>query len=249
MNRYAWVIAAALILSLTGVACGQVMTTSNQTMDNQTMDNQTQMSNQTMGNQTMANQTMGNQTQMGENVTPSINVTSPVMVTGNATFGNLTIDNVTSDGPGWVVIHNNLFGTLGGIVGVAHVESGMNSNVTVPIDTSAATDQLIADLHKDLGQRGAFDGMRIDVLQMADGQPVTANFSATGQGFMLKNLTQLAANQTMNQTQNMTGNQTLNQTQNMTGNLTMNQTQNMTGNQTMGNQTMNQAEMAWEQMY
>lgn len=132
---------------------------------------------------------------MGGNVTPSINVTNQT-IQGNATIANVTIDKVVSDGPGWIVVHNSLFGALGGAVGFAPVQSGTNSNVTVVIDTLAATDQLKAELHKDLGQPGVFEYPAVDVPQMIDGKPVSANFSVTAENFTVKNLTQLASNQT-----------------------------------------------------
>jgi hypothetical protein len=177
MNGLKWVFAFVLIISLAGAAYAQVDIPNGQAMDNQT--------------------------EMEENVTPSINVTDQTVV-GNETIGNITIDEVVSDGPGWVGIHNSLFGTLGGVVGFAPVESGTNQNVTVTIDTMAATDSLIAELHQDLGQQGVFEYPAIDVPQMINGEPVSANFSATAEDFMLKNLTDLADEQTMD-----TGNQTM----------------------------------------
>jgi len=93
---------------------------------------------------------------MEENVTPTINVTMAQTIEGNETIANVTIDEVVSNGPGWIVVHNNLFGALGGAVGFSPVDPGTNSNVTVTIDVLAATDRLTAELHKDLGQQGAF---------------------------------------------------------------------------------------------
>lgn len=178
MNKFKWVIAAILVVSLVGAAWGQIMPPGNQTAGNQTPTGE---------NVTPT---------MGANVTPSINVTMNKTITGNATIGNLTIDEVVSSGPGWIVIHNDLFGTLGGVVGFAPVNSGTNSNVTITIDTLAATDRLIAELHKDAGQQGVFEYPAVDAPQMVNGKPVMTNISVTAEGFTLKNLTQLAGNQT-----------------------------------------------------
>ena len=62
------------------------------------------------------------------------------MVEGDAVVGNVTVDEVVSNGTGWIVIHNNLFGHPGGVIGYTPVESGTNRNVTVTIHTFVATD-------------------------------------------------------------------------------------------------------------
>lgn len=189
MNAFRWVVAVVLVISLTGAAWGQIMPPDNQTPA--TAENVTPT--------------------MERNVTPSINVTVNQTIEGNATIANVTIDEVVSDGPGWIVVHNNLFGALGGAVGFSPVDSGTNSNVTVTIDILAATDRLTAELHKDLGREGVFEYPAVDIPQMVDGQPVTANFSVTAENFTVKNLTELAVNQTrlLDQIQNRTRDPTL----------------------------------------
>ncbi|MDV2481881.1 hypothetical protein F8E02_07635 [Methanoculleus sp. Wushi-C6] len=197
MSKLKWIVAVVLIISLAGVAWGQVMPTGNEIPAGENVTPATE-GNVTPGME--ENVTPG----MEENVTPSINVTSNQTVEGNETIANVTIDEVVSDGPGWIVIHNSLFGTLGGVIGFSPVESGTNSNVTVTIDTLAATDQLIAELHKDLGQEGVFEYPAIDLPQMVDGEPVSANFTITADNFTVKNLTELAGNMTGNVTGNVT---------------------------------------------
>lgn len=191
MSQLKWIIAVVLIVSLAGVAWGQIVPTADQTTP-ATEANVTPTMGENVTPAAGANVTPT----MGGNVTPSINVTSNQTVEGNETLANVTIDAVVSDGPGWVVVHNSLFGTLGGAIGFAPVESGMNSNITVVIDTLAATDQLVAELHKDLGRQGVFEYPAVDLPQMVDGKPVSANFSITADNFTVKNLTELAGNQT-----------------------------------------------------
>lgn len=193
MNGFRWAIAVLLVASLVGLAWGQVMP-----MDNQTPAGE---------NVTPS---------VDENVTPTINVTMNQTLEGNATVANVTIDEVVSDGPGWLVIHNNLFGHLGGVIGFSQVDPGTNSNVTVTIDTHVAIDRLSAELHKDLGQEGVFEYPVIDGPQMADGQPVTANISVTAENFTVNNLTELAGNQTRLQDQNRTPDLIRNQTRDPT---------------------------------
>lgn len=125
-------------------------------------------------------------------ITPSITVMDQT-ATGDNILANVTIADVVSDGPGWVVIHNNLLGHPGGVVGYTHVDSGNNSNVSVTIHSFVATDNLFAVLHYDRGEAGVFEYPAIDTEQMADGQMVFGPFNAsTSWGEMLINLTQRA---------------------------------------------------------
>jgi hypothetical protein len=139
----------------------------------------------------IADQQMENETDME----PSITV-SDQTIEGNETIGNVTIERVVIDGPGWVAIHNSLFGEPGGIVGFAQIEEGENTNVTVVIDTEVATDQLIVELHRDLGEEGVFEWPPTDVPVMVDGEILMETFDVTAEDFELKNLTALAENAT-----------------------------------------------------
>jgi len=80
------------------------------------------------------------QTDAGTNETTNASITvTDQMVEGDAVVGNVTVDEVVSNGTGWIVIHNNLFGHPGGVIGYTPVESGTNRNVTVTIHTFVAT--------------------------------------------------------------------------------------------------------------
>lgn len=74
-----------------------------------------------------------------------------------ASEGTIVVDEVTSAGPGWLVIHASADGKPGAILGFSPVGEGANEDVVVKIDESAATDQLFAMLHVDAGQVGTFE--------------------------------------------------------------------------------------------
>jgi len=71
--------------------------------------------------------------------------------------GMVTIATVTSDGPGWLVIHAQANDKPGPILGKAALSSGENSDVMVEIDPSTATETLYAMLHTDAGEVGIFE--------------------------------------------------------------------------------------------
>jgi plastocyanin len=71
--------------------------------------------------------------------------------------GKVTIQEVVSAGPGWLVIHAQADGKPGPVVGYSPVTAGANSNVAVDLDLSAATATLYAMLHKDDGQVGDWE--------------------------------------------------------------------------------------------
>jgi hypothetical protein len=137
-----------------------------------------------MNETTGANETTG--------IAPSVTIMDQTAA-GNNMIANVTVTEAVSDGPGWVVIHNNLFGHPGGVVGYTHVDSGISSNVSVTIHSFVATDSLFAVLHYDRGEAGVFEYPAIDTEQMADRQIVIKPFSvSTNWNAMLMNLTQMA---------------------------------------------------------
>lgn len=115
------------------------------------------------------------------------------VITGDGIVGNVTVDEVVSNGPGWIVIHNNLFGHPGGVIGYSPVESGVNTNVPVTVHTFVATDTLFAVLHHDAGEAGVFEYPIPDVEQKVGGEIVIVPFNATAENATLMNLTALAS--------------------------------------------------------
>jgi len=131
-------------------------------------------------------------------ITPSLTVADQTAV-GDSMVANVTVAEAISDGPGWVVIHNNLFGHPGGAVGYTHVDSGNNSNIVVTIHAFVATDNLFAVLHYDRGEIGVFEYPTIDTEQMAEGEIMIKPFTvSTSWDAPLMNLTQMAEDASKN---------------------------------------------------
>ena len=130
--------------------------------------------------------------QVEADVNASVTVKDQV-ITGDGIVGNVTVDEVVSDGPGWIVIHNNLFGHPGGVIGYAPVEPGVNTNVSVTVHTFVATDTLFAVLHHDAGKEGVFEYPVPDVEQKVNDEIVIVPFNATAENATLMNLTALSS--------------------------------------------------------
>lgn len=69
----------------------------------------------------------------------------------------VTVSEVISDGPGWLVIHAQADGKPGLILGYSQVEDGVNEGITVVINKAEATETLYAMLHIDAGQIGVWE--------------------------------------------------------------------------------------------
>jgi predicted lipoprotein with Yx(FWY)xxD motif len=109
-------------------------------------------------------------------VTNAVTVSDQELGEGNT----VTIDTVTADVDGWLVIHAQADGKPGPILGHAPVKAGDNSSVVVEIDPTGATETLYAMLHVDAGTPGEYefpgdDGPATD----ADGNVVTPPFTLT----------------------------------------------------------------------
>ncbi len=122
-------------------------------------------------------------------ITPSVTVadqaageaaiTPSVTVADQGLLGdNVTIAEVVSDGPGWLVVYAQADGKPGPILGYSPAALGANSNVAVQLDLTAATTTLYAMLHTDAGEVGIWefpDGPDTPVKQGE--APVMAPFS------------------------------------------------------------------------
>jgi predicted lipoprotein with Yx(FWY)xxD motif len=71
--------------------------------------------------------------------------------------GTVTVAEIVSASPGWIVIHAQADGSPGPILGATQVSVGVNSDVVVEIDTSGSTQTLYAMLHVDAGNLGEFE--------------------------------------------------------------------------------------------
>jgi len=94
--------------------------------------------------------------------------------------GIVTVSEVVSDGPGWIVIHIQADDAPGTVIGFSPVEEGSNSDVEVEIDTALATPILYAMLHTDAGTVGTYEFPGADGPAMVEGQMVNPSFSVTG---------------------------------------------------------------------
>jgi hypothetical protein len=108
-------------------------------------------------------------------MTPSVTV-SDQSIEG----GTVTVDNVVSDGPGWIVIHADEDGSPGAVIGHSAVADGENMDVEVEIDTMQATETLYAMLHTDAGTEGTYEFPDDDMPAQVDGEVVVAAFTVTG---------------------------------------------------------------------
>jgi predicted lipoprotein with Yx(FWY)xxD motif len=127
----------------------------------------------------------------GQMVSPSFNISRAAgtsqtpMVTvhdQDASSGKVIVDDVVSNGPGWVDIHiSNPDGSMGQEIGYTAVHDGDNRNVTITIDAKKATATMQAMLHIDAGTPGLFD-TGADKTVMLNGQMVGSTFkNTTGQ--------------------------------------------------------------------
>jgi len=71
--------------------------------------------------------------------------------------GQVTVEKVISDGPGWIVVHAQADGKPGPILGYTQVNDGENLGVVVEIDATRATQTLYAMLHTDAGTAGTWE--------------------------------------------------------------------------------------------
>ena len=104
--------------------------------------------------------------------TPAVTVSDQDIVDGT-----VTVAEVDSDGPGWIVIHAQANGKPGPILGFAPVADGVNRDVVVKIDAANATETLYAMLHTDAGKAGTFEFPNgPDTPVKVDGKIVTPPF-------------------------------------------------------------------------
>ncbi len=94
----------------------------------------------------------------------------------------MTVQQVVSNGPGWIVIHADNNGQPGTILGQAPVQDGVNNNIQVQIDQAQSTPTLWAMLHTDAGTVGTFEFPGPDAPVKVNGQIVQQSFQVTNAG-------------------------------------------------------------------
>jgi predicted lipoprotein with Yx(FWY)xxD motif len=115
--------------------------------------------------------------------TPIIPVTGgnpSVTVDDQATDGtSVLVADAFSQGPGWMVIHSQVNGTVGPAIGETHLNPGDNKNILVKIDPAQATSVMYAMLHIDAGTLGTYEFPGPDVPVMFNGNMLSPAFNAT----------------------------------------------------------------------
>lgn len=84
-----------------------------------------------------------------------------------------------SQGPGWMVIHNQVNGSLGPAIGHTQINSGDNKNIAIKIDPAQASPVMYAMLHQDAGAVGIYEYPGPDVPVMFHGEMLSPDFKAT----------------------------------------------------------------------
>jgi len=109
-----------------------------------------------------------------EPVEPGVAITDQPIVNGT-----VTVDEVISNGPGWIVIHADENATPGQVIGHSPVEDGVNENVTVEIETENVTEVLHAMLHTDTAEIGVYEFPGADAPADVNGEVVNVPFNVT----------------------------------------------------------------------
>jgi hypothetical protein len=71
--------------------------------------------------------------------------------------GILVADEVSLPAPGWLVIYRVVDGEPDEVIGHQSLAAGVHEAVEVAVDTAAATEDLVAGVHRDAGAAGVFD--------------------------------------------------------------------------------------------
>lgn len=94
---------------------------------------------------------------------PSVKVNPQVIVRDQSLDdGQVSIEQVSSTGPGWLVVHAQADGKPGAVLGYTQISAGVTSNVKVAVDDSQVTQVLYAMLHIDSGEIGAYEFPGVD---------------------------------------------------------------------------------------
>lgn len=90
--------------------------------------------------------------------------------------GTVTISEVVAPAPSWLVVYADDGGERGEVLGYTAVPEGESTDVSVTVDVYGATATLHAALHRDAGERDAFEFPGLDELIEEDGEPVATTF-------------------------------------------------------------------------
>lgn len=115
--------------------------------------------------------------------TPVVPITggTPSVTVDDQTFDgtSVTVADAFSQGPGWMVIHSQVNGSIGPAIGETQIINGDNKNIVVKIDPSQASPVMYAMLHEDAGAIGKYEFPGPDVPVMLNGNMLSPSFNAT----------------------------------------------------------------------
>jgi len=92
----------------------------------------------------------------------------------------VTVAQVVSNGPGWIVIHADKNGAPGPVLGYSAVKDGENADVAVKLAAEGRTETLYAMLHTDAGTVGTYEFPGADVPVAMNGAAITPAFKVAG---------------------------------------------------------------------
>ncbi len=119
----------------------------------------------------------------GEMVSPAFMVSDidPRVIVKNQKIAgsSVVIEEVLSNGPGWLVVHADAKGEPGPVIGYAAVPDGLTRALKVKINASKATPTLFAMLHVDKGAVGKYEFPGPDVPVIVDEKMVSPPFKAS----------------------------------------------------------------------
>lgn len=91
-------------------------------------------------------------------------LTSVTVVDQETEMGHVTVAEVVSDGPAWMVIHAQAEdGGFGEVLGYTAISDGVNTDVVVDFIMGTPTETLFAMLHIDAGEVGTYEFPGVDV--------------------------------------------------------------------------------------
>lgn len=113
------------------------------------------------------------ETALTDNQSPSISVSAQELKADN----QLVIDKASIGDDGWVVIHAKQNGLPGTILGYTSLLTGNGSKIKVTVDRANLSPSLIAMLHYDRGEKGAFEFPGTDGPVIKDQQVIMNEFN------------------------------------------------------------------------
>ena len=105
---------------------------------------------------------------------PSIDISDQII----SKDGLITVDEVFTLEPGWLVIHGIENDKIGPTLGQFPLQTGQNRNLLFPIRWRVASTKLMAVLHQDEEQPGGFNPA-VDLPILDGGEPVVSEFNVT----------------------------------------------------------------------